>query len=299
MGDLEVFVAVVEAGGFTAAAEALGTTVTATSRRVRALEERLGTRLLNRTTRRVSLTAAGEVYYQQVRRVLAELRETEEQLTQQASDPHGPLRLTAPMSFGVRRLTALVARFARAHPRLQVQLQLDDRLVDIVAEGLDLALRIGYPQDSSLVARPLAPVARYICASPEYLRARGAPETPLDLLRHDCLHYSNLSEREEWTLQGPGGPEPVAVKGRFCSNNGDALCQAALEGLGIALLPDFIVEQALGEGRLVRVLERHQPAPFTLYALYPSRQFVPAKIRLFLEFLVGALGPARLPVERS
>lgn len=296
MDDLEVFVAVVEAQGFTAAAAALGTTVTATSRRVKALEQRLGTRLLNRTTRRLSLTAAGEIYYERVRGILADLRDAEAQLTWLASEPRGPLRITAPMSYGQRRLAPLVAAFARTHPHLQVQLQLDDRTTDIVDQGLDLALRIGYPQDSSLVARPIAPVARHICASPQYLGTHGTPRTPQDLLGHACLHYSNLSEREEWTLGGPGGPQSVPVRGSFCSNNGEVLCEAAAQGLGIALLPDFIVQDALAEGRLVRVLQGFEPPPFTLCGLYPSRRFLPARVELFLDFLIAATAA---PVSRA
>jgi DNA-binding transcriptional LysR family regulator len=290
--DLEIFVAVVQAQSFTAAAAALGLTVTATSRRIKALEQRLGTRLLHRTTRRIGLTAAGEVYYGQVRRILAELREAEEEIVRLGGEPQGPLRITAPMTFGLRRLADPVARFARAHPRLQVQLQLDDRVVDIVDRGLDLALRIGYPQDSSLVARPILPIGRCLCAAPDYLRQHGTPEQPADLLHHSCLHYNNTSEREEWTLTGPDGPQPLGVKGRFCSNNGEVLCAAAVQGLGIALLPDFIADPALAAGRLTRVLPGHEPAPYTLYALYPSRRLVPARTRLFLDFLMGALaGP--------
>lgn len=285
MDDLEVFAAVVDAGGFSAAAVALGTTATATSRRVKALEERLGVRLLNRTTRRISLTEAGQIYYAQVRRLLADLRETEEQLSQIANELRGALRITAPMSFGVRRLAPLVARFVKQHPQVEIELQLDDRMVDIVDEGLDLALRIGYPRDSSLIMRRIATIPRYVCASPAYLAARGLPEQPLDLLQHNCLHYNNLRTREEWTLTGPEGADPVAVHGNFCSNNGSVLCAAAVQGLGIALLPEFIVAADLAAGRLQRVLQGHEPPPFGLYGLYPSRQFVPAKIKLFLDFL--------------
>jgi DNA-binding transcriptional LysR family regulator len=292
MDDLETFVAVVEAQGFTAAAKALGMTVTAASRRVKALEQRLGARLLNRTTRRVSLTEAGQIYYEQVRSLLSQLRETERQLSQLATEPQGQLRITAPMSFGVRRLAPLLARFATAHPRLQLNLQLDDRLVDFPEQDLDVALRIGYPQDSALVARSIAPIQRFLCASPAYLRARGIPRQPMDLLGHNCLHYDVLSLREEWTLAGLHGPETIAVRGNFCSNNGAVLCEAAIQGLGIALLPEFIVEQPLAQGSLRRVLEGFEPPPFTLYALCASRQFLPAKIKLLLEYLVAALGPA-------
>ncbi len=295
MEDLEVFVAVVDAGGFTAAAEALATTVTATSRRIKALEQRLGVRLLNRTTRRISLTEAGQLYYDQARLLLADLRETEEQLSQLSNEPIGQLRITAPASFGSKRLAAPVSRFARQHSRLQVQLQLDDRFVDIVAEGFDIALRIGYPQDSSLVMRSITPIARYVCASPDYLARHGRPEKPMDLIKHDCLHYNNVSVRDEWTFNGANGLEVVEVQGKFCSNNGDALCMAAAEGLGIALLPDFIVENQLRQHKLVRLLEGFEPPPFDLFALYPSRHFVPAKIKLFLDYLTGALAtPANI-----
>jgi len=296
--DQQIFVAVVEAASFTAAARLLGISVTATSRRVQALERRLGTRLLNRTTRRLSLTEAGEVYYEQVRRILRELRDTEAQLAGLAEEPLGQLRVTAPMSFGVRRLAPLVAGFARSHPRLQVQLLLDDQVVDVVGQGLDLALRIGYPRDSSLVARPLAVIPRHICAAPRYLEDQGIPRRPSDLNRHACLHYSNLSVREEWTLMGPQGPESVAVQGSFCSNNGDVLCEAAIQGLGIAMLPDFIVQRALADGRLQRILADYEPPAFTLLALYPSRDLLPTKTRLFLEMLSAALASA-VPIHRT
>lgn len=289
MDTLRLFVTVAESGSFTAAAAQLNLTVAAVSRRIKALEQRLGVRLFNRTTRRVRLTEAGEIYLAQVRRSLAELRETELQLTELSTEPRGALRINAPMSFGVRRLAPLVAQFAGRHPHLEIQLQLDDTFVDIVREGFDLALRIGHLADSSLVARPLVPVPRYICAAPTYLEKRGRPQRPADLHQHDCLHYNNISLREDWTLGGPDGPETVAVQGGYCSNNGDVLCQAAIEGLGIVLSPDFIVADALAEGRLVRILEGYEPPPYTLHAVYPSRAFVPAKVRLFSDFLIGAL----------
>lgn len=295
MGDLELFIAVAEHESFTAAAAAMGITATAASRRVQALERRLGVRLLNRTTRRVNLTEAARLYYEQVRRIVADLRETEQQLDELANEPRGQLRITAPMSFGLKRLAPLLPTFSKARPQLGLQLLLDDRLVDIVEQGLDMALRIGYPSDSSMVARPILPLARYLCASPGYLAAHGSPREPRDLARHNCLHYSNLNTREQWTLSGPEGPQMVPVQGRYCSNNGDILCEAAVQGLGIALLPDFIVEKALDTGRLCRVLEAHEPAPFTLFALYPSRHYVPAKVRFFLEFITRAASQGFVP----
>lgn len=285
MDDLEIFIAVVTAESFTAAAETLGTTTAYTSRRVKALEQRLGTRLLNRTTRRISLTEAGRLYFGRIQRLLVELRDTEQQLTELADEPRGEIRITAPLCFGVKCLAPTISQFIRAYPDLRVELELDDRLVDIVEHKLDLAIRIGYPQDSTQVMRPFGLVRRYFCASPAYLRERGAPRVPSDLVRHACLHYSNVTMREEWTTGGEGASGTAQLEGVFCSNNSEVLCEAACHGAGVALLPEFVASGPLGAGRLERVLEGFEPPPFTLYALYASRQFVPRKIRLRLDFL--------------
>jgi DNA-binding transcriptional LysR family regulator len=290
MDELEVFVAVVEAQGFSAAARRLDSTPAAVSRRVKALEQRLGVRLLQRTTRRIQLTEAGERYFAEVRRLLGELHDVEQQVQAVTGEPSGDLRIFAPMSFGQRRLAPVVARFALAHPRLRVRLHLDDSETDLVAAGADLAVRIAYPLDSSLVGRQIAQVPRWCCAAPAYLARRGAPALPADLARHDCLHYDVISERDEWTFSGPFGDEVVSVRGVFCSNNGDALAEAAIQGLGVTLLPDFIVEDALADGRLVRLLRDYERPPLMLTVLYPSRQHVPVKTRLLVEYLVEAHG---------
>lgn len=286
MDDREVFFNVVEASGFGAAARRLETTPASVSRRVKSLEQRLGVRLLQRTTRKLSLTEAGERYYREGRRLLHELNELEQALTASAHEPEGELRIVAPMSFGQRRLAPLVARFAKLHSKLRISLILEDHETDLIDEAADLAIRIGYPADSSMIARAIAPVPRYTCASPEYLERRGYPESPEDLLHHDCLHYNLISEREEWTFLGEDGEQTLAIKGSFCSNNGDVLAEAAMQGLGITLLPYFIVEEGLADGRLVRLLEDFERASLTLFALYPSRQHVPAKTRRFLEHLL-------------
>ena len=285
--DREVFFNVVEANGFGAAARRLETTPASVSRRVKSLEQRLGVRLLQRTTRKLSLTEAGERYFREGRRLLHELGELEQALTAAAHEPEGELRIVAPMSFGQRRLAPLVARFAKLHSKLRISLILDDRETDLIDEAADLAIRIGYPADSSMVARAIAPVPRYACASPEYLERCGYPESPEDLLQHDCLHYNLISEREEWTFRSEDGEQTLAIKGSFCSNNGDVLVEAAKQGLGVALLPNFIVEEGIEEGRLVKVLEDYERAPLTLFALYPSRKHVPAKTRRFLDYLLG------------
>jgi DNA-binding transcriptional LysR family regulator len=285
MDDREVFFSVVEANSFAAAAQRLETTPASVSRHVKALEQRLGVRLLQRTTRKLSLTEAGEHYYREGRRLLQELDGLEEELTAAARELQGQLRIVAPMSFGQRRLAPVVAHFARLHTRLRISLILEDRETDLFDEAADLAIRIGYPADSSMIMRTIAPIPRYACASPEYLKRRGYPESPEDLLHHDCLHYNLISEREEWTFRGDDGETTLAIKGNFCSNNGDVLAEAAMQGLGIALLPNFIVEQTLEQGRLVKVLENYARAPMTLFALYPSRRHVPAKTHRFLEYL--------------
>jgi DNA-binding transcriptional LysR family regulator len=194
------------------------------------------------------------------------------------------------MSFGQRRLAPVVASFALMHPKLRVTLRLEDRQTDIVSEGLDIAVRIAYPSDSSLVARPIMPVPRYFCASPEYLASRGMPQAPKDLLEHDVLHYNVISEREEWTFGGPEGDEAIMLKGVFCSDNGEVLAEAAMQGLGITLLPDFIVEEALADGRLVRILKDRERSPLTLSVMYPSRHHVPAKTRLFIDYMIEQFG---------
>lgn len=289
MDELDVFVTVVEAQGFSAAAKRLGSTPAAVSRRIKSLEQRLGVRLLQRTTRTLKLTEAGELYYREVSRLLGNLKTVEQQLDEVTGQATGELRIVAPMSFGQRRLASVVAQFALLHPKLRVTLRLEDRETDIVSEGLDLAVRIAYLNDSSLVARPIAPVPRYFCASPEYLERRGTPQSPGELLQHDCLHYNIISEREEWTFSGKEGDESMMIKGVFCSNNGEVLAEAAMHGLGITVLPDFIVEEALADGRLVRILEGHERSPLTLFVLYPSRQHVPAKTRLFIDFMLDQL----------
>ncbi|MDJ0805256.1 MAG: LysR family transcriptional regulator [Gammaproteobacteria bacterium] len=289
MDDREVFFRVVEANGFGAAARRLDTTPASVSRRVKALEQRLGVRLLQRTTRKISLTEAGERYYQEGRRLLHELDDLEQALSASTREPEGELRIVAPISFGQRRLAPLVAHFAKLHGKLRISLILEDRETDLIDVAADLAIRIGYPADSSMVGRAIAPVPRHACASPEYLERRGCPASPTDLLQHDCLHYSLISEREEWTFLDQDGEQTLAIKGSFCSNNGDVLAEAAMQGMGITMLPSFIIEQGLADGRLIKVLQDYERAPLTLFALYPSRQHVPAKTRKFIEFLMDHL----------
>lgn len=292
IGTLETFVAVVDSRSFSRAAEKLATTAGAVSRRITALEERLGLRLLNRTTRRLNLTEAGEQYYRDVSAILQALTEAEDRISHLGESPTGTLRVAAPLSFGVRALAPLLAGFSAHYPGLRLVLDLDDRMVDLVATGADVALRIGPLSDSGLVARRIGEVRRVLCASPAYLEARGEPRSPAELVGHACLHYSNVGIKEEWTLIGPQGDEVVQVDGPLCANNGDVLCEAAVGGMGIASLPDFIVAGELTAGRLRPVLAAYCTRPLPVSALWPSRQYVPAKVKALVEFLAEALAHA-------
>jgi DNA-binding transcriptional LysR family regulator len=289
---LTTFVAVVDTGGFSRAAERLETTAGAVSRRVAALEERLGLRLINRTTRQLNLTEAGEQYYRDVSAILQALTDAEDRISHLGASPSGELRVAAPMSFGVRALAPLLPDFHARYPGLQLLMDLDDRMVDIVATGADLALRIGRLTDSSLVARRIAEFERVFCAAPAYLDRCGRPRVPADLRRHACLRYSNLAGREEWTLhhrQGVGHAETPDVSGPVCANNGDLLRHAAIAGMGICSLPRFIVADDLDAGALECVLGDWCAPPLLLSAVWPSRRFVPAKVRVFVDYLAEHL----------
>ncbi len=285
----EVFLAVVNAGGFTAAAQKLNTTPAAVSRRIKALEQRLGIRLLQRTTRKVRLTSAGESYHANLQRLMHELHCVEDELSEATGKLSGALKIAAPVSFGQRRLSRTVAEFARAHPAIAITLDLDDKQSDLINEGIDVAVRISHLLDSSLIARPIAPIPKYICASPDYIAGMGEPRTIHDLLKHRCLHYSVISEREEWKFNTSKGEQSLSIKPVYCSNNGDVLAEMACEGLGLTILPSFLVEDQLAAGRLVRVLKNTKMTPLTLSVVYPSRQHISARLKVLVDYLIDEL----------
>ena len=291
---LQTFVAVVEAGTLSRAAERLETTPGAVSRRIASLEQRLGLRLLNRTTRRLGLTEAGERYYEDVVGILRALAEAEDRVTHLSDAPRGNLRVAAPLSFGVWTLAPLLPGFADRYPDLRVSIDLDDRLVDILGSGADLALRIGPLEDSTLVARRICDYRRVVCAAPSYLERRGEPASPADLVVHACLHYSNINLKEEWVFavgtRVVQGLQTVEVTGPLCANNGDLLRRVAVGGMGICALPEFIAAEDLAAGRLKAILTDFEAPTLTLWALWPSRRFVPAKIRVFVDYLAACLG---------
>ena len=289
---IEAFVRVAESGSFSQAAERLRSSKSVVSRQISALEAELGARLLHRTTRALTLTEAGRSYFERATRVLADLAEANASVGQLQAAPRGRLRVNAPMSFGFLHLAPAVPDFLNRYPDVALELTMNDRFVDLVEEGFDVAVRIGKLDDSSLVARKLAPMRRAVCAAPAYLEKRGVPASPDDLKAHECLCYSNLGLSQEWRFVRPdGAPWPVDVHGRLHANNGDALRAAALRGFGLAVLPSFLVGRDFQSGALVSVLERFMPQDSAAYAVYPHARHLSPKVRAFVDFLAERFGP--------
>jgi DNA-binding transcriptional LysR family regulator len=284
---MRVFSQVVEAGSFSAAAARLGLSTTAASRHVADLEAHLQTRLLNRTTRRVSLTESGRAFYERAVQLLADLEEAEQEAGRAAVVARGTIKLTASVNFGVRHVAPVIAAFLAAHPGVRFDVSLSDRIVDLVEEGFDVAVRIGAPGSENLVARKLGETRLVPCASPAYLAAHGAPRVPEDLAQHNCFTYEYVSPRNIWRFHDAKGEErAVRVGGRLHSNNGDLLAEAAAQGAGIVFEPAFIVGPDVRAGRLVPLLQEFSAPPMPIYAVYPSRKHLSAKVRLFVDFLV-------------
>jgi len=282
---LRSFIAVVEADSFTRAAEQLDASTAAVSRRVSSLESALGVKLLNRTTRQIDLTDAGKQFYDDLKGIFCSFDEAEERLQQVHETVKGNLRIAAPLSFGTMCISPVLPGFMKRYPKLRIQLQLDDRYVDIVSEGIDVAIRIGVPKDSSLVATCIASIPRVFCASPDYLEQYGEPKNPSDLRAHNCLHYNHISMKEEWGYLKGGKIHKFDVSGTLSTNNGEVLRDAAIEGIGLILLPTFIVADALQAGVLKAIMTQYSPKPFGLYAVRPSRQYTPVRMKLLIEYL--------------
>lgn len=285
-----MFVRVVEAGSFSAAARRTGISKSLLSRRVAALEDRLAARLLNRTTRRLALTETGAAFFERCQRILAEVEEAEALAAQLDAEPRGRLRLAGPMSFGFQHLAPAVAAFTAAHPDLTVELDLNDRFVDLASEGHDMAVRIGRLSESSLIARRLAPCRLVVVASPDYLARRGTPETAADLAGHDCLVYSNHSIADEWRLTGVNERIAARLNPRLYANNGDALLAAAEAGLGLTVLPSFLAGPAVARGSLRLVLCNHPVEEQAIHAVYLPNRHLSAKVRRMVDFLAARFG---------
>lgn len=291
--DMTVFVRAVEAESFSGAALGLGLAKSVVSRRIGSLEGRLGTSLFRRTTRHLSLTETGQAYYERARRILADVVEAEEAARQLQSELRGTMKVAAPMSFGLIHLSPAVADFLVAHRQLEIEIDLNDRRVDLVSEGYDLAIRIGKLPDSSLIARRLAPCRHLVCASPAYLQERGEPRAPEELVgdRHDCLVYSNRAISEEWRFRIDGEWRSIRVRAkRLGVNNGDVLRDAAIAGLGLVALPTFIVSEPIRKGELKPVLRDFELDDLPIHAVWSPNRALSAKVRAFVDFLGDRFG---------
>lgn len=289
LGDLEVFVRVIAAGSMSTAARDLGLSPAVVSKRIKRLEDKLGTRLLQRTTRQISLTEAGQGFHERVLTVLGGLEEAEAFASGRSSEVNGTLKISASTSFGRMHVAPHLKPFMEAHPDLVIHLVLSDEFTDIVGGGFDLAIRIAELNDSSLVARRLAPVRRVLCASPDYLAEHGTPATLDDLKKHRCLPAHN---HDSWRLEGPTGPVTLRPEGMLITNSSEVIREAVIAGLGIALRSTWDVGAELKSGKLVQVLPQYESSRnVALSAVYPSRQFLPAKVRLFIDYLAELYGP--------
>jgi DNA-binding transcriptional LysR family regulator len=283
------FAAVVEAGSFVAAADATGLSKTAVSRHLSDLEQRLGVRLLHRTTRRLSLTDEGRTFFSRAKEVLAAIDEAESELTARAIEASGLVRVNAPLTFGTLHLAPLWSPFIAANPKVSLDITLSDRVVDLVEEGYDLAVRIASSPASALVSRKLASTRVVLCASPRYLRQHGIPKQPRDLADHTVISYAYWSGGDEWLFQGPQGPVSVRTNSRIHTNNGDTCRTAALAHQGIILQPDFLVGQDLKSGALRELMPQFRSVELGIFAVYPTRKHLPLKLRRLIDFLAAAM----------
>ena len=286
---MKTFTAVVEAGSFVGAMDATGLSKPAVSRHVNELEAHLGTRLLQRTTRRLSLTNEGQDYYQRCKDILAAVQEAEAVVGSSAVQAQGRLRIGAPHTFGAMYLADLWGQFAAQNPQVTLDIVLSDRVVDLVEEGFDLVVRIARLTDSSLVSRPLARTRMVLCASPQYLAQRGTPVHPQELVGHDVISYTYWSAGNIWSFQGPGGEATARIQSRIHANNGDTCLAAALAHQGIILQPDFLVHEELRSGALVELMPEFKGAELGIFAVYPTRKQLPLRVRRLVDFLVEAL----------
>ncbi|AVT48048.1 LysR family transcriptional regulator [Shewanella baltica] len=286
---LPIFVTVVECGSFSLASQKLGLSKSAVSKRITLLEQSLGIQLLHRTTRSLSLTEAGARYFDYVRPAVKLAADGLDAISELQQAPQGSLRIAVPMVFGRLHIGPLIPEFLRRYPKIQLQMQMDDKTTDLIAGGFDLAIRIGELPDSSLIARKIAPCLSVICASPEYLARHAAPQTPQQLSQHNCLFYSYFRDGVEWTFLSPQDPTRIQPNGNYQVNNSDAIHQATLDGLGIANLPRFMVDSDLQAGRLQALLADHPLPEHGIYAVYPQRKHLPTKVSVLIEFLMELL----------
>jgi len=293
IGEMTAFVRAVETGGFSAAARDLGLTPSALSKLVTRLEDRLGARLLHRTTRRLQLTAEGEAFYARARPILTAMDEAEAEVTQAGSSPRGMLRLHCGSAFGMHQLTPAIPRFQELHPEVDLDITISDQPLGQMDERIDLAIRIGPLDESSMVARRICNLERIICAAPGYLARRGTPRTPDDLQRHNCLSITSLPALRRWPFDTDDGIRVVHVSGNVSANNAETVLQMAVAGVGITRLTDVVVGEAIRSGTLVPILtDWNHVEPVPLFATYPSGRNLSPKVRAMVDFLVAEFGNA-------
>jgi len=283
--EIQTFISIVKAGSFSLAAERLDIAKSAVSRRLSDLETRLGVQLLTRTTRRINLTESGRQYYLRCQTIISELEETEQSLLTTDIELAGTIRMATPLSFGISHLSPLINQFLKQHPKLKIELELNDRTVNFMEEDVDLAIRIGELADSNLIGRRLGTSNIVICASPEYLKTHGEPSTPADLEQHDGFSYSYASS-SFWTFNGK--QTPIKMNFRLRANNGDVLVKAGIDGLGILLTPRFIGGTAIAQGLLTPILTDYELESAGIYAVYQQQRHLPQRIRVFIDYLVDS-----------
>jgi DNA-binding transcriptional LysR family regulator len=276
---------VAEAGSFTDVARELNLTQPTVSKQISALEERLGTRLVNRTTRSLTLTDDGRQFYEHSRQILEALAEAESVIGKGRSAPSGMIRLGCPVAFGRLHVAPRMARLLDRHPELSVELLMNDGFVDLVEHGIDLAVRVGELTDQSLIARRIGTTARVTVASPDYFARRSEPQTPEDLRSHNCIVYTHLSTVNEWHFDGSAGPIRVRVQGNFRANNSEAVREAVLSGIGVAVTPTWLFRDEITKGLVKIVLRQYEPTRLPIHAVYPSRRLLSAKVRAVIDFL--------------
>jgi len=287
---IPVFTAVIDQGSFSKAADKLGITKSAVSKRISGLEAQLGVKLLYRSTRKLSLTEAGERYFTYAQQALEAAQEAENAATELQQIPKGLLRISSPMSFGRLHLAPMIPKFLQQYPQIILHLEMSDTQSDVIAEGFDLALRAGNLADSSLIARKLAPLHSVLCASPQYLAKQSIPKTPKDLLLHNCILYTHHTVVNEWVFIKDSVEETVRISGNYQVNNSEALREALVQGLGIGRLPTFISGIEINEGNLVPVINDYVMPFISLYAVFPEKRYMPEKVRVFIDFIVEHLG---------
>jgi len=286
--EIECFIAVAELGSFVKAGDALNVSKAAVSRTIVELEARLGTRLMQRTTRRLSLTEAGSLYLERCKQIVSALEDADQMLTAGNTDPTGLLRINVPQTFGVLHLVNVWPSLLRRYPGIRLDITLSDRIVDIVEEGYDLAIRITRLTNSSLICRKLTSTRLVVCASPDYLQSHGTPSHPEDLKDHLVVGYSYSTDKDEWHFDGPNGPLSVKTQARMYANNGDTCVAAALAGIGITRQPTFMLSEHIRNGKLVPIMPEYISLEAGIYAVYPSRTHLPPKVRATIDFLVHA-----------